>query len=199
MYNGVVIPQLDTNNTENLIYTLYLDWNLYQLTDNASYEADALLRANEFIAAYNPTQLMSNLGTPDREIGLFLQWAQDANQSSLLQQAISLAKQRLNGMLLPESQLTVDGTPIFGICAGDPDSYFLPDPSNGYSFRGGLNSQYLATAFLSTEMYNLTGTSAWQIFRRKSVGLVRRRKSIRDLFTRRRWSNTSTELFKSRS
>ena len=73
MYNGVVIPQLDTNNTENLIYTLYLDWNLYQLTDNASYEADALLRANEFIAAYNPTQLMSNLGTPDRELGLFLQ------------------------------------------------------------------------------------------------------------------------------
>ena len=100
----------------------------------------------------------------------------------------SLAKQRLNGMLLPESQLTVDGTPIFGICAGNPDSYFLPDPSNGYSFRGGLNSQYLATAFLSTEMYNLTGTSAWQILGENQLDWLGGQKSIRDLFTRRRWS-----------
>ena len=37
-------------------------------------------------------------------------------------------------------------------------------------------------------MYNLTGTSAWQILGENQLDWLGGQKSIRDLFTRRRWS-----------
>jgi Glycosyl hydrolase family 9/Cellulase N-terminal ig-like domain len=159
MRNMQIMPRMNINNTGHLIHTILLDWTLYQITNNESYNTNAENLAQRFLDVFDSNIKMSHLGDPDRELGLFLHWIKDENKTQFLSDTIELMNDRYEKKWLPQSKIARAGeVPIFGIDAID-SCYFTP--RNPSDFRGGINSQYFATAFASLTMYNMTNNITW--------------------------------------
>jgi hypothetical protein len=113
--------------------------------------------AQRFMDIYVPDRAIDNYGNSDRELALFTEWAVNTNNTMFLNGLIDKFNLRYLNEWLPQTKINADGdSPVFGICAFD-SSYFLPSSDNpSYSFRGGLNSQYIATAFAAITIYGIT-------------------------------------------
>jgi hypothetical protein len=162
MRNLQVLPRLDINKASEVLQALFLDWALYQTTNNLLYINNSEILAEQFLNTYAPNQTMSHLGDPDRELGLFIQWASDTNHTNYVQRALNLYKARYISRLFPQAHIAEKNeVPIFGICA-IASTYFLPSSDNtGPTHRGGLSPQYLATAFTCLTAYSLTKNNSY--------------------------------------
>jgi len=103
--NRQVIPRLDNSSTSEVVMTLLLDWELYQITKNLTYSDHAEILAQRFLNIYQTNRSLNHLGDPDRELGCFCNGSKIQTIHNISNAIMSLYQTRFLQCWQPQSQL----------------------------------------------------------------------------------------------